>query len=518
MKPLLLTTPEQHDYDDPTVERNERRLQGWLDQLPLMNPAAALAPLLEALQACNAQRMDSRERLRLLECYRSAVAKLFMTVLQGQGARLRGTPAQRERLVVDLESCCLAMAGGYKLVLSQAVGSGERQHAKQLPAVLLRAMEHLAQGLLHSYRYYRPTPPFTLLELHQLYVRAAELDCLEVAPDSVPGGGQPVSLGALYRQMLLLALADPYRLADGELAHVFSSLVPYAPLCRLQRGGSWDGMGEGLYLVDVASDSPPRACVRLSSPAEAEDPWLLDATAAVKAMHRRLVQLPAQQRRSSPEAVLLRQLLPEVPAGERRAQPRRQADQQVLLLAGVSAIHRYLSGRPQTDPDCGGEDTIVEPALWEMIDRSAGGFQLAGDEGGISRLQVGELVGVVSDADASAQPVCLTVVRWLRRDRDRRLQLGLETIAGEPAPVRCGLHGVPVAESAECLFIPSQPGGGAAATLIAPAELYAPDARLLVQAGSRAVPVCAGTAVRQTPRFDHFHFSADRDAGAGSPT
>ncbi|HKJ07584.1 MAG TPA: hypothetical protein VKA76_00705 [Gammaproteobacteria bacterium] len=510
MKPLLLTTPEQHDYDDPTVERNERRLQRWLDQLPLMNPPAALPALLEALEGCNAQRMDGRERLRLLECYRPAVAKLFMTVLQGRVTRLRGTPAERERVVEQLEGCCLAMAGGYKLVLSAAAHGAERQYAKQLPLALLRAMEHLAQGLLHSYRYYRPTPPFALLELHRIYAHAARTGHPDAVPDSMPGGGQPISLASLYRQMLLLTLADPYRLADGELASVFASLVPYAPLSRLERGAAWEGDGEGLYLVDMASDSPPRACVRLSSPGEAEDPWLLDATAAVKAMHRRLAQLPAEQRRGSPEAVLLRQLLPEVAAGERRAQVRRDSDQQALLLAGVEAVHRYLSGQPQADAGDGAA-AIVEPALWDMVDRSEGGLQLAGDERGISHLQVGELVGVVSDAQASTQPVCLAVVRWLRRDRDRRLQLGLEIIPGVPAPVRCGPQQAPPDGAVECLFIPSQ-AGGAAATLLAPAELYEPAARLLVQAGDRGVPVCAGTALQQTPCFDHFHFSADRDA------
>lgn len=508
MKPLLLTTPEQHDYDDPTVERNERRLQRWLDQLPLMNPPAALPALLEALEACNAQRMDGRERLRLLECYRPAVAKLFMTVLQGRITRLRGTPAEREQVVENLEACCLAMAGGYKLVLSGNVHGNERQYAKQLPLVLLRAMEHLAQGLLHSYRYYRPTPPFALLELHRIYAHAAQTGHLDAVPDNVAGAGQPISLASLYRQMLLLTLADPYRLADGELATIFASLVPYAPLCRLESGAAWEGAGEGLYLVDMASDSPPRACVRLSSPGDGDDPWLLDATAALKAMHQRLAQLPAEQRRGSPEAVLLRQLLPEVAAGERRAQERRNCEDQVLLLAGVEAVHRYLAGQPQTDAVDG---AVVEPDLWDVVDRSEGGLQLAGDEGGISHLEVGELVGVVSDAQATDQAVSLAVVRWLRRDRDRRLQLGMEIIPGVPAPVRCGRQGEPAGEAAECLFIPSQ-AGGAAATLLAPVELYEPQARLLVQAGNRGVPVCAGTALQQTPRFDHFHFSADRDA------
>lgn len=523
MEPLLLITPEQHDYDDPSVERNERRLQRWLDELPLLNPPAALPPLREALQGCNAQPMDSRQRLKLLECYRPAVGKLFMAALQGRMSQLRGPPQERERVVEDLEGCSLAMAGGYKLVLSRFVRGHERARSGQLGLALLRALEHLAQGLLHSYRYYRPAPPFVWLELHQIYCHAVAAGCPDVSPEPGPDGARSLSLEGLYRQMLLLALTDPYRLRDGEVAHLFSSLSPYAPLCALQQGAVWKGTGEGLYLVDMASDSPPRACARLSSPATGEKPWLLNGTVALKAMHHRLAQLPAEQRRGSAEAVLLRQLLPEVSAGERRADVRRAARQRVLLLAGLDAVHRQLGGHPQSAAADGEEAASAAPAQWEMVDRSEGGLQLAGDEGGISSLQVGELVGVMDEKDGRSQPLALAVVRWLRRDRNRRLQLGLEFIPGVPAPVQCRSYGAGggEGEAAPCLFIPSpSTGSGPGATLLTPAERYEPGTRLLVQAGKRTVPVYAGEPVQRTPCFDQFYFRAEREAESqgGSPT
>ena len=37
MELLNLSIPEQHDYNDPTVERDVERLQAWLTDLPLMD-------------------------------------------------------------------------------------------------------------------------------------------------------------------------------------------------------------------------------------------------------------------------------------------------------------------------------------------------------------------------------------------------------------------------------------------------------------------------------------------------
>ncbi len=37
MDPLRLSLPEQHNYTDPTVERDVDRLHDWLTNLPLMD-------------------------------------------------------------------------------------------------------------------------------------------------------------------------------------------------------------------------------------------------------------------------------------------------------------------------------------------------------------------------------------------------------------------------------------------------------------------------------------------------
>ena len=47
---LLLTTPEQHGFQDPTLELDEKRLDHWLDGLPLLNCGESARLVLSALE------------------------------------------------------------------------------------------------------------------------------------------------------------------------------------------------------------------------------------------------------------------------------------------------------------------------------------------------------------------------------------------------------------------------------------------------------------------------------------
>ena len=73
---FLLTTPEQHGFQDPTLELDENRLGRWLESLPLLNCGESARLVLDALQPLNEQRLDTDKRLRLLASGRVDVVPL----------------------------------------------------------------------------------------------------------------------------------------------------------------------------------------------------------------------------------------------------------------------------------------------------------------------------------------------------------------------------------------------------------------------------------------------------------
>lgn len=496
MSAPILTTPEQHDLADPSVERNPRRLKQWLSDLPLMNLVESVRLACSALEPLNEQRLPALQRLPLLDEYRVTARKLFMTSGPSGLRQLPVGKSERRDAVDGFERLCLALAGGYKVVIKALYREADRHQAAYLRS-LQGAVEQLGFALVHSYRYHRPVPPFVFLELHQLYRLARQHGLLES-----PADDSGVNLAGHYQAALILALCDPFHLAEGLADQYHRSLLRYAGLVRIVPGRDWEGHGEGRCFLDLRSDSPPRLCVRLDQPPEADEPYVLDLRPALEMMHRQLLSLPADQRGQAPEAALLRMLMPEVPRGDQRRSKRRAEGRWVDVVTGLEGIHGYLAQRAGSGP----EEAVRTRSL-RVVDSSDTGLRLSGAEGGVGEARVGDLLGVVADTEAQLPRMQLAVVRWVRSERDGSTQMGLEFVPGRASAVTCRPVDDQASPLLQCLFLPTV--GTISAGLIAPKELYQPERRLVLYVGQREVQVRVARRVLETACVDRFEFTSD---------
>ena len=498
---LLLSTPEQHGLQDPTLELDVKRLQKWLDGLPVLDTGGSLRMVLDALEPLNEQCLDSKHRLRLLRVYLPTVRRLYDTA---EPARLRQanlSRLQRQTMVDDVERLCLAMANGFKIIIKEWCAPGQQAGNQSLLGTVLRwCLQQLAQALVHSFRFYRPEPAWIFLELNQLY-RVARHQGLIEQVGTGGGSGVQVNLAGIYQTICMLALIDPFSQDEGELDRQYRALMQYAPQARIIPGNSWQGLPEGLYFLDLQSDQRPRHCVFLDSPVAGDEPYILDARIPLQQMHRTLAGLNANRRKRRPEAAILRALLPEVAATEKRRGKRRCDGRWIEVIAGLAGIVDWLLDDQRGDSPQGLE--------LRVMDRSEQGYRLACEENDGRLLQVGELVCEVErDAEDAVQALRLFVVRWLRDERGQGLELGVERLAGVPAPVQLEVQdqkeGAPVA----ALFLPS-PGADSAALLIAPQGVHILDRALKIHVGARTITVRCGALVQQSAGIDMFEFLAN---------
>lgn len=491
---LLLNLPDQHDLDDPSVERDPRRLRKALSELPVLNLEESLRRVLDTLEPLNEQKLEFRQRLRLMDVYLPTAQRLYDTA---EPLRLRQSPLtrrQRVEIVDAVERLCRGMADGFKRIVLEWHRAGvERRDQPRFAQVLRRTVRQLGCQLVHSYRFYRPLPPFLFLELNQLYRLARHLGLHEAAPatEGVP------HLAAHFQALSLLAACDPFHLAEGQVDAWYPVLLKYVPDCRLVPGNSWKGTPEGLFYLDLLGDSVPRPCVFLQPPVAGEDPHLLDARKALQAMHTALAALPADRRPRRAEAGILKSLLPEVrgEAGEQRREPRRPDGRWMRILGGLEAIHAWL-GQPSPDRSA--------VSAWQVRDASDQGYRLACGDDVTAVLGAGELLCVLADsADDQARPH-LALVRWVRNGRDGGSEIGVERLAGVPAPVRLQPDDEPGSDyPALFLSAPGQP-----ARLVAPAGLYRPGRALTILAGERAVAARCADSVLDSPLLDCFEFTS----------
>jgi hypothetical protein len=497
---LLLTTPDQHSFQDPTVELNEKNLRRWLSGLPVLNARDSLRLVLGALEPLNEQQLDVDKRLGLLSIYQATFNRLYATA---EPVRLRQQPLsrqQRQGTVDDVERLSLAMANGFKLAVKALYAQGERRDKQTFGRVLRWALQALAAALLHSYRFYRPEPPFVFLEINQIYRLARHHGLHEVAASEDHETAQ-ISLAGIYQAVCLLSLCDPFSLQEGVADNCYRALLQYVGAARVVPGNSWQGVPEGLFFVDLQSDSRPRHCVLLESPVAGDDPYIVDARGTLQQMHKALAAWPADRRRQRAETLILKALLPEVTPRDKRRSERRRDGRWIGLVTGLEPVADWLLACLRGESPQASE--------WRVKDASEQGYCLAWDESAASLLQVGDLVCVVSDSDEQApQRLQLMVARWLRDARERGTELGVELIAGTPNPVRVRRVDTGTADTLPALFMPSAGTPGAAARLIAPPQVYAPDRALLIYVGEREVPIRCSTLIEQAPGFDCFEFTS----------
>ncbi len=494
---LLLTTPEQHSFDDPTLELDEKRLKQWLASLPVLNTGESLRKVLAALEPLNEQRLDSDRRLRLLSLYQASIKRLYDAA---EPVRLRQqslSRRQRQEAVDNVERLCLAVANGFKIVIREMHAKGV-QDSDRFGQVLRWAVQQLSAALLHSFRFYRPEPPFVFLELNQLYrlARHHGLHGTAGARDSDAAGH---SLAAIFQAACLLSVADPFSLEEGQAEEYFRALLKVADGVRIIPGNSWQGIPEGLFYIDLQSDSRPRHCVLLESPVSGDDPHIMDARKALQKMHRALAALPIDRRSQRAETGLLKALLPEVSARDKRRSERHGDGRWVELVVGLEAICEWIQARQR--------GSRPEAARWQVKDASDEGYALVWDESAASLLQVGDLLCLVADSEKEQQAFQLLVVRRVQDEREQGTELGVEKLVGAPNPVQVVCDEAS-ADSYQALFLPSSGAAGSVARLVAPTPVYQENRSLLIYVGEREVPVRCGVRVEQAPGFDCFEFTS----------
>lgn len=502
MEPLNLSLPAQHDYRDPTVEVDVVRLQEWLSDLPLLDLVETMRLVGGGLDGLNAQKIDAAARFDLLETYRPTVQRLFHTIDPLQFGQLALNRSRRKEAVAGIDRLLLSLAGGYKLVVAGLYGGKGKPHPR-LGDALNRALEQLAYVMLDGCRFYREAQPSMVAESHQLYRLARHYGLLGVAVRNEDAGTGPVATAVYYHASMLLLLTDPARLAEGEAGLLFDVLLRHADKCRIVPGNSWEGQGEGLFLVDLRTDDLPVPCPRLDSPVNLPEPYLLDANPALQALRQQLARIPAGVRMQSPEAMVLRRLLPEDLSTDRRRELRHGDDRHISLLNGLEQIHEYLS---RAAGKAAARSAPAEPVRCRVLDSSQSGMRLSWEEGGAGDARVGDLLGVLESQ--GGQQLRLAIIRSIRVHPQGGLETGVQLLAGGVGAVTCSQPETPEAAALHALFMPASEGERVNATLLAAKGLYAFGRNLRIDVGGREINVRAGRRVYDSPVFDRFEFAA----------
>ena len=386
---LHLEVPDILDEDSPPLTD----LNAALADARLQPREDGLQQVLRLLFGLNRSAMTLLERQRALQ-------SLCEEYRHYSGALRDGSAPSP--LFVHL---CDELAAGFKRLLLQIL-QGRQPSRPHLAWCLYMAEHFLAQSLLRHYQLYLEPPASLWSDSHLLYWIGEHQGCLD---EHVAAPFQPAPAGTLrglYQQMLILALSNPFHMAEGECAVLFGALTPLAELARLL---PWDDEEEQEGpLIDLSQALP---CLPYDGEAKGSAEYLrrLELGALLVALHE---PAPLQSAR---ERELLERVRQHWLGRQQRRHPRADFSADCRLVIGLSAIHaQLLEKRPSS-------------CTAQMLDASAGGARLLCHRDQATQLPVGQLILVMPH---SGTPT-LALVRW-RHLNQEGLYLGLRYLKGLP--------------------------------------------------------------------------------------
>ena len=285
---MHLSVPNRTAPKSGSFNSQPSDVKGWIDGLPMANIGATSRLLYKALLELNHQDIPAQQRFKALELLHGPVHYVTENMKKhfvGQSLPL----AQNKLKIAHLSrEITHELATGYKvLVMEQIAGIG-RKDKKLLITASHRAIKLLSLVLLNAYQVYEAYPDSVWLEIHSLY-RYAEGNQLHKGKvfDSSARRETSSTIAHVYKQILLLALACPYRLRHNEAEKVYQALEKWAYYSDLT---AVDQTEDTLFAVNLDSDQPPTYLVLRDGAEMEQTRRLLDTRRLAQQLRKALIQ------------------------------------------------------------------------------------------------------------------------------------------------------------------------------------------------------------------------------------
>ena len=530
----VLSIPSQDLSQKPKPYLRPKILAKWVKELPTVDINGAAHRLIEQIHTINSSRYPVHERMALMAVLNPVVQQVIDS-LEKKYNNAQIPLGRKERFFSDTcRKLLFDMASGYKIIVSELVIKKKHKMAENvlLHEASYYAIIFLGWNLVESYSVYDPVDEGVWHDLHQLY-RYAEANLFHEVQidDPFPAMALPMtpSIDFAYKRILLLAIAEPYHLMQGEAWEIFRLVSFWTEDCELLP--NVQKASEGDYAVDMTADQAPRFITH--------DLYMQQISGRVIDIEkiRQTLELLIQNilrgnydhdllqdagvlERKQRDALL--RLSDTWQGSTERSEPRKPSADDVRITTGLNSCHHFISMRARFTPEMDElkiQSNKKAPALtkdegksffatryqealkkdkrhihanysqedWQQSNLSQMGIALRCFDGhhDIS-VKVGEIVSYRFDGKLKGRWQT-GVVRWIKSDERKVLDIGIMDIAKSAVPVAVkAMSGVGKGtDYFRALLIPFQVSLKQTRSIILPANIYDINTVLVVNLGKR---------------------------------
>ncbi len=551
---IILHFPEKDEPQTLACPPHPLKIKEWLEQLPLDNTGETARLVYQELTALNRTSIATQHRFQILESFRPSVqhiANALKKYYLCSTLPLSSIAIKTAQLTRELY---LEMANGYKIIIDNLLTN--EATASMTLTHMHRAMSYLSEALLTSYQMYAPSPATAWHDMHQIY-RYAEQKKLHESPvlDNQNTLNPQRSINDLYKQALLLALANPYQLSQDGITEVYTALVKLAPYGLLNTVSNLDDAA-GSFIINLTADNPPTS-LAVNNNFGAESCRALDTTDLIYHLYQLL-----ENEAGSPEQNTAREDSPSspVPSGlarwlisawgivSRRSFARLKKTGRVNIAIGLDAIHHFISKTSVVDATLSFRKKDIHPApasppnpprgnsdpialfsrglqntahrnvdtprahaihTCTIINESAGGSGLLwkGD-GNSTPVKIEEIIGIQTADGMSNNEWGIAVIRWSKDVSSSEVEFGIEMLAPNAEAVLIRTHAADRSGDAPLtgLLLPELKATNQSATLITPAHAFQTGKEIILNTNSGTRHALLTESLESTNSFMQFIF------------
>ncbi|MGL4994975.1 MAG: hypothetical protein ACRC01_12370 [Deefgea sp.] len=466
--PLLLNLPEADPNLARSVETNPLHLREWLIGLPTGNVMEAGRLLLDALSTLNRVKMEAEDRVKLLDEYQNSLEMLtgaFETAYASPGLPMKDSARQAAQLALNL---WLEMSLGWKQALMDKV---EKKFSfftstKMVPLLIQSVLYCFWRVYQVCTRLFQPLPAGLWAEIHQLFRYCVENKFLEERKSDNPKEKSSRSIATIYKQILLMALADPQRFSGPELDKIIEIIEGYASYAHFQPVSKLNSSA-GFFLIELDLDRPPQFVGNRSLDHLTGQCLLFDTIELAKKLHKAeqnvelKVPLANDRQKVQMWLELLRRVIRQWSISPQRLYQRIPAEASVEVVLGLPITVLQLNGgiplaasdRSDSSAVFAALDSLdVQPIPWQVINESPGGYAILARDLPSEQAKPGEIVAIRSASDAGWM---VASIRWLQQRHDGATEMGLQVMSAKAQPVLLRPLGQGEAQFQAALLLPS---------------------------------------------------------------
>ena len=359
MNSLKLKIPVRDNSSSVNVNPNVSHIKRILEGLPLANPGECCLKITKLVYQLNRAPIDVKIRIKVM----ALILPLFQDVINSLRNNYINAnlplSEKRQQLALASRRLLVEMSHAYKIIVMDMVEK-KTSDTSFLPQAIYCAMNCLSRLLLDSYALYAVEPRQTWLEINQLYLfseanRHHETKLVPFSPKHEP---HPATIINTYKRIVLLALANPYHLMQGEVTKMYYLLKDWCTKIDIV-SLSTPKLPEGKLFIDLAVDAPPMYAPKTQNGLQAIEPRLLEITGLMSMLENEIRGLAIESRGNPTLNNLGRRMERDMyfrweeAWGLRRERMSHRKTRQApaKLLSGLTGAHHYISGGKPFTPE-----------------------------------------------------------------------------------------------------------------------------------------------------------------------